>query len=90
MHQDKLKKIIASIPTGQLQSAESEPFIQQMRKYLIEQALQGERDAHLGYDRYERHRGSNNRNGSGRKTLKTEKGPIAIAVPRDRDGSFDP
>ena len=25
-----------------------------MRKHLIEQALQGEMDAHLGYDRYER------------------------------------
>lgn len=90
MHQDKLKNIIASIPTGQLQSAEIEPFIQQMRKYLIEQALQGEMDAHLGYDRYERHSASNNRKGSSRKTLKTEKGPIAIAVPRDRDGSFEP
>ena len=26
-----------------------------MRKHLIEQALQGEMDAHLGYDRCERH-----------------------------------
>ena len=57
---------------------------------LIEQALQGEMDAHLGYDRYERHSGTNSRNGSSKKTLKTEKGPIAISVPRDRDGSFEP
>lgn len=26
-----------------------------MRNHLIEQALQGEMDAHLGNDRYERH-----------------------------------
>ena len=86
MNQDKLKNLIASIPTDQLKSDEIEPFIQQMRKHLIEQALQGEMDAHLGYDRYERHSGTNSRNGS----LKAEKGPIAISVPRDQDGSFEP
>ena len=64
MNQDKLKNLIASIPTEQLKSDEIEPFIQQMRKHLIEQALQGEMDAHLGYDRYERHSGTNSRNGS--------------------------
>lgn len=90
MNQDKLKNLIASIPTEQLKSDEIEPFIQQMRKHLIEQALQGEMDAHLVYDRYERHSGTNSRNGSSKKTLKTEKGPIAISVPRDRDGSFEP
>ncbi len=90
MNQDKLKNLIASIPTDQLKSDEIEPFIQQMRKHLIEQALQGEMDAHLGYDRYERHSGTNSRNGSSKKTLKTEKGPIAISVPRERDGSFEP
>ena len=90
MNQDKLKNLIASIPTEQLKSDEIEPLIQQMRKHLIEQALQGEMDAHLGYDRYERHSGTNSRNGSSKKTLKTEKGPIAISVPRGRDGSFEP
>lgn len=39
MHQDKIKNLIASIPTDQLKSDEIEPFIQQMRKHLIEQAL---------------------------------------------------
>ena len=37
-----------------------------------------------------RHSGTNSRNGSSKKTLKTEKGPIAISLPRDRDGSFEP
>lgn len=40
MNQDKLKNLIASIPTDQLKSDEIEPFIQQMRKHMIEQALQ--------------------------------------------------
>ena len=37
MDQNKLKDLIANFPTGQLQSDEIEPFIQQMRKHLIEQ-----------------------------------------------------
>ena len=37
MNQDKLKTLIASIPTDQLKSDEIEPLIQQMRKHLIEQ-----------------------------------------------------
>lgn len=50
INQDKLKNLIASIPTDQLKNGEIEPFIQQMRKHLIEQALQGKMDAHLDYD----------------------------------------
>lgn len=59
MNQDKLKNLITSIPTEQLKSEKIEPFIKQMRNHLIEQALQGEMDARLGYDRYARHSGTN-------------------------------
>ncbi len=89
MNQDKIKNLIASIPTEQWKSDVID-FIQQMRKHLIKQALQGEMDAHLGYDRYECHSGITSRNGSSKKTLKTEKGPTVISVPRDRDGCFEP
>ena len=34
--------------------------------------------------------GANRRNGSSPKTLNTEVGPVRLAVPRDRDGTFDP
>ena len=34
--------------------------------------------------------GENRRNGSSAKTLNTEVGPVRLAVPRDRGGSFDP
>ena len=34
--------------------------------------------------------GGNRRNGSSVKTLNTEVGPVRLAVPRDRDGSFVP
>ena len=47
-------------------------------------------DAHLGYDRYERRSGSNSHNGFCKKILKTEKGPIPISAPWDRESSFEP
>jgi transposase-like protein len=50
------------------------------------------RSDHLGYDRgdAEAETGSNHRNGVRAKTVLTEVGPVEIAVPRDRDGSFAP
>ena len=39
MNQDKLKNLIASIPTDQLKSDEIEPFIQQIRKQLPKTVL---------------------------------------------------
>jgi len=51
---------------------------------VLQAGLAAELDAHLdGED-------GNRRNGSSIKTLNTEVGPVRIAVPRDRDGSFAP
>ena len=33
---------------------------------------------------------TNHRNGTGRKTVLTEYGPLPIAVPRDREGTLEP
>ncbi|MBO8131810.1 MAG: transposase [Candidatus Marinimicrobia bacterium] len=53
---------------------------------------QEELTQHLGYERYQKreHHGSNSRNGSSTKHLKGEFGSIAIDVPRDREGEFEP
>jgi len=58
----------------------------------IEEMLEGELTAHLGYEAHEvvgRNSG-NSRNGRYRRTLKTEGGEQTIAMPRDRNGSFEP
>ena len=54
---------------------------------VLQAGLAAELDAHLddGGDGE-----ANRRNGSSAKTLNTEVGPVRIAVPRDRDGSFVP
>ena len=67
-------------------------LLKQLKKALIERALGAELTAHLGYEKGDAAgRGTgNNRNGCSKKTLKTEDGELEIAVPRDRQGSFEP
>src|SRR6266550_3105170 len=66
--------------------------LQQLTKRFLEAALEAEMDTHLGYDKHDAagRNGGNSRNGRRGKTLLTEVGPVDIAVPRDRDGTFTP
>jgi putative transposase len=58
-----------------------------LTKTVLESALEGELDDHLGYAKHEPagRNGENSRNGRRGKTVLTEVGPVPIAVPRDRD-----
>jgi putative transposase len=59
---------------------------------VMESALEGELDDHLGYGKHDPagRDGGNSRNGRRSKTVLTEAGPVEILVPRDRDASFEP
>jgi putative transposase len=63
-----------------------------LAKVVLEGALEGEMDAHLGYPKHDPagRDGGNSRNGHRSKTVLTEAGPVEVAVPRDRDASFAP
>jgi putative transposase len=63
-----------------------------LTKLVVESALEGEMDDHLGYRKHDPagRTGGNSRNGTRGKTVLTEAGPVEITVPRDRDGSFEP
>jgi putative transposase len=63
-----------------------------LTKKVVESALEGEMDDHLGYAKHDSagRTGGNSRNGRRGKTVLTEAGPVEIATPRDRDGSFEP
>jgi putative transposase len=63
-----------------------------LTKVVVESALEGEMDDHLGYGKYDPagRDGGNSRNGTRPKTLVTEAGPVEIEVPRDRESSFEP
>jgi putative transposase len=65
-------------------------FITSLRKRGVEQLLEGEMDAHLGYDKNEKSSNSNTRNGHIKKRIKTEEGDFEIQVPRDREATFEP
>lgn len=56
-----------------------------LKKALAERALNAEMDQHLaGADV------GNSRNGYGRKTVVTDSGSVELAIPRDRQSSFEP
>ena len=63
-----------------------------LTKVVLEGALEGELDAHLGYARHDPagRDGGNSRNGHRAKTVLTDVGPVEIDMPRDRDASFAP
>jgi transposase-like protein len=67
-------------------------ILQQLTKRFLEAALEAEMDEHLGYYKHDAagRNGGNSRNGRRAKTLLTEVGPVDIAVPRDREGTFAP
>ena len=60
---------------------------------ILEQTLQAEMDQHLGYEHAERRNDDakkNYRNGSVKRTMKTQLGEVEVNFPRDRNGEFEP
>jgi putative transposase len=64
----------------------------QLTKVVLESALEGELDAHLGYRKHDAagDGSGNSRNGHRAKTVLTGAGPVEVEVPRDRASSFEP
>src|SRR5262249_49927001 len=58
----------------------------------LEQMLEAELTGHLGYERYEAkgRNSGNSRNGKYKRRLRTSAGQAEVAVPRDRNGEFEP
>ena len=67
-------------------------FLKDLHSQVLEQMLQGEMDAHLGYEKHDvaGSNTGNSRNGSFPKTIQTEHGESTIQIPRDRNGEFEP
>ena len=79
-------------PDRPLTAAEVDSATQRFKKALIERALGAELSHHLGYppggDKPAA--ATNHRNGTTGKTVLTDEGPVPIAIPRDRAGTFEP
>ncbi|MFN8975492.1 MAG: IS256 family transposase, partial [Pseudanabaena sp.] len=67
-------------------------ILKQLTTALVERALEAELSMHLGYKKHEsRPEGqSNSRNGYSQKKVQGDFGIAEIAVPRDRQGEFEP
>jgi putative transposase len=67
-------------------------LLTQLAGRVLDAALGAELSEHLGYPPGQAPPGGagNVRNGSTKKTLQTELGPVGIRTPRDRAGSFEP
>ncbi|WP_138756415.1 IS256 family transposase [Paenibacillus sinopodophylli] len=67
-------------------------FISLLFAETIQEMLEAEMDEHLGYQKHEtqKKQTSNSRNGKSKKNIISEYGEQEIAVPRDREGEFEP
>ena len=67
-------------------------LLKAITKALVERMLEGELTHHLGYEKNDPvgYGSGNSRNGKSRKTLKSEQGQVEVAIPRDRQGTFEP
>lgn len=72
--------------------ADINSLFKEMIGSVLENGLEGELDEELGYSKYDyKNRETENyRNGHRRKSLKTSFGDMQLAIPRDREGEFEP
>jgi transposase-like protein len=87
-----LRELTERARAGGLKLTGEGGLLGQLTKMVVEGALEGEMDDHLGYGKHDPagRDGGNSRNGRRGKTVLTEAGPVDISVPRDRDSSFEP
>jgi putative transposase len=83
---------LQELARGVKSEKELSALTQDLLKITVEASLNAELDEHLGYPKYalEGYGSGNNRNGYGRKKLKSRHGVIEIETPRDRNGTFEP
>jgi putative transposase len=67
-------------------------FLTDLHTRVLEQMLEGEMEAYLGYEKHspEGNNSGNSRNGKYPKKIQTHYGESVIDVPRDRQGEFEP
>ena len=87
-----LRELTERARAGGLKLTGEGGLLGRLTKMVVEGALEGELDDHLGYSKHDPagRNGGNSRNGYREKTVITEAGPVELSVPRDRDASFEP
>jgi len=88
LNTEELKKQIANGTFTSLDDITKE--FKNILKEVIQTASQEELTSHLGYDKHQESDNQNYRNGYNDKTIKSKYGNIDVAIPRDRESSFEP
>ncbi len=86
------KELLDQLVKGSMPPAEVQDRMLASNKAIIERAMGAEMNLHLGYPpgQLKRPGQANERNGASGKTVITDRRPVRVDVPRDRDGSFEP
>lgn len=92
METEQLKQLLKQHVKQQKTTTGISNLLQEVFREAIQEMLKAEMDNHLGYEKHapESSEFSNNRNGKTTKKVRSRLGELAIEVPRDRDGSFEP
>ena len=87
---EKLREFLSLLEVDDMQDMKS--VFKEMVGEVLENGLEAELDEDLGYSKYDYHNKNteNSRNGYSHKTVKTSAGEVEIAIPRDRNGEFEP
>jgi putative transposase len=87
-----LRELTERARTGGLKLTGEGGLLGRLTKMVVEGALEGELDDHLGYGKHDPagRNGSTSRNGHRARTVLTDIGPVELTVPRDRESSFEP
>jgi len=90
-HDELLDELIEGVKTADELFAKDGVFFR-LKKAALERMLEVEMTEHLGYEKHaaEGFNGGNSRNGSSSKQLTTDEGALALQIPRDREGTFEP
>ena len=92
IHTEKEKELVKLLMADCQSTGDIQSKLKRLFAGTIEQMLEAEMDEHLGYDKNSvlGNNSGNSRNGYNRKTIISDYGSSEIAVPRDRNGEFEP
>jgi len=91
MH-EREKELIGLLAENCTNMSDVQSLLKGLFRGTIERMLEAEMEEHLGYEKHSPigDLSGNSRNGYGKKTIKSELGETELAVPRDRNGTFEP
>jgi transposase-like protein len=88
LNTDELKKQIKDGTFTSIDDITNE--FKNILREVLQTASEEEMTSHLGYEKHQASPNPNYRNGHNKKSLKSKYGQVDVAIPRDRDSSFEP